>query len=171
MTCDAYQHLTRIAVEVRDIELLPGIANELGWAYREQAVVANCYGPGLLPPGWRYPIVVQDAQLAFADFASAEGNQAGVEQLKASYTLACARKAANAQGYDVEQGDGELIIYQPGGVIVTVRGDGTLELNRLDLVDGDPTVYLQEALGEVVESAFDESHHHSHTTQVLHTSS
>ena len=169
MTCDAYQHLTRIAVEIRDTELLPEIADQLGWTYREQTAVANCYGPGLLPPGWRYAMVVQDGQVAFADFASTEGHQAGVEQLKASYTLACARKAAVAQGYDVEQGDGELVIYQPGGVIVTVRGDGTLELNRLDLVDGDPTVYLQEALGQVVESAFDESHHHTHAHHVLRT--
>ena len=85
--------------------------------------------------------------------------------------LTSARKAATAQGYDFEQREGELVIYQPGGVIVTVRGDGTLELNRLDLVDGDPTVYLQEALGQVVESAFDDSHHHTHANQVLRTGS
>ena len=170
MSCDAYRHLTRIAVEIRDTALLPEIANELGWTYREQAAVANCYGPGLLPPGWRYPIVVQDGQLAFADFASAEGNQAGVEQLKAAYTLTCARTAAVSQGFDFEVRDGELVIYQPAGVIVTVRGDGSLELNRLDLVDGDPTVYLQEALGQVLESAFDESHHHTHEQHFLHTS-
>ena len=169
MTCDAYQHLTRIAIEIRDTDLLPVIADELGWSYREQAVVANCVGPGVLPSGWRYPIVVQDAQLAFADFASADGNRAGVEQLKASYTLACARKAAATQGYDFELRDSELVVYQPGGVIVTVRADGTLELNRLDLVEGDPTTYLQDALGTVIESAFDTSHHHAHEHHYLQT--
>ena len=99
MTCDAYEHLTRIAVEVKDLDLLPWVAEQLSWQYREQAVVANCTGPGVLPPGWRYPIVVQDGQVAFADFENAEGNQQGVEQFKARYTLDTAKKAAAAQGW------------------------------------------------------------------------
>jgi len=41
MTCDAYEHLTRIAVEVKDLDLLPWVAEQLGWQYREQAVVGR----------------------------------------------------------------------------------------------------------------------------------
>jgi hypothetical protein len=169
MTCDAYEHLTRIAVEVKDLDLLPWVAEQLSWQYREQAVVANCTGPGVLPPGWRYPIVVQDGQVAFADFENAEGNQQGVEQFKARYTLDTAKKAAAAQGFEYDESGGQLVIYQPGGVVVTVRGDGSLEINRLDLTDTDPTVYLQEALGQVIENAYAEHHEHVHAEQVLHT--
>ncbi|MFI5269239.1 MAG: hypothetical protein ACHQ7M_17835 [Chloroflexota bacterium] len=57
MTCDAYRHLTRLAVEIRDVDLLPLIAEQLGWRYLPDATVANVHGPGLLPPGWRYPLV------------------------------------------------------------------------------------------------------------------
>jgi hypothetical protein len=158
MTCDAYEHLTRMAIEVKDVDLLPQIADQLGWLFREQATVANCTGPGVLPAGWRYPIVVQDGQVAFADFQTAEGNQEEVQRFKARYTLEVAKKAASSQGYEYDENGDELIIYQPAGVVVTVRGDGSLEINRLDLIEGDPTVYLQESLGTVIENAFHEHH-------------
>ena len=155
MTCDAYTHLTRVAVEIRDVDLLPVVAEQLAWRYLPETSVANCHGPGLLPPDWRYPLVVQDGQVAFADFGNAWGNAAGVEQFKGRYTLERAKRAAAEQGFDFDEADGELVIYQPSGVTVTVRQDGTLEINRLDLTDGDPTVYLQEALGTVVENAYE----------------
>ena len=168
VSCDAYQHLTRMAVEVKELDLLPDIAGQLDWTYRAQATVANCTGPGLLPPGWRYPLVIQDGQVAYADFSNAGGNRQEVERFKARYTIEVAKKAAIAQGFEVDENDGELIIYQPAGVIVTVRGDGSLELNRLDLTDGDPTRYLQEALGTVIESAYHEHSTHVHTQESLH---
>ena len=172
MTCDAYRHLTRIAVEVRDTDLLPWIAERLEWTYLPQATVANCQGPGLLPPGWRYPMVVEpDGQVAFADFGSAWGNAGGVEQLKARYTIEKAKLAASDQGFEWEERDGQLVVFQPGGVTVTVSPDGTLEVNRLDLCDADPTVYLQEALGQVIENAFEAYQQHLQSADHVHTQS
>ncbi|MHB8618925.1 MAG: hypothetical protein ACYDAG_05015 [Chloroflexota bacterium] len=165
MTCDAYEHLTRVAVELRDTTLLPAVADRLGWRYMELAAVANVVGPGVLPVGWRYPIVVKDGQASYANFSSAEGNATGVAGLTWAYTIERAKRAADEAGYEWEEQGDRLVIYQPGGVIVTVNPAGTIEVNRFDLVEGDPSAYLQDALGTVTESAYGHWRSHAQSAQ------
>ena len=120
-----------IRVEFRDPGTLKSAVLAMGGTWLGQGTHhlygGNQVGHGFQLSGWRYPIVLQDGQLAYDDYHGQWGNVQDLEKLKAEYTVALAEQAAQAQGWQCQRTAEGLTIFYPQGGSITVTAGGNVE--------------------------------------------
>lgn len=125
-------HTVTVRVEYRDLDALSAAVVALGGTVlgqgEHQLYQGTVSGWGAQLPGWRYPIVLADGDLAYDDYRGAWGDTALLERLRERYAVEAARRAASEQGWISEdQPDGSLVIYHPDGGTLQVSPSGEVE--------------------------------------------
>jgi len=154
-------HTVRVAVEFSNVDALRAAVDELGGQFIGAGVHrlferGDVAGVAFRLLGWRYPLVATaDGSLAFDAYGGKWGNVADVDRLRAAYSVAAAKLAADGLGWLSERNAaGGLTVYHPDGGTLTVDATGAVDANGFNGVGcHDAAGMLAGAIGRPVEFA------------------
>lgn len=102
-------HTMNIKTEIKDLAALAATCDRLGYKLETNSTF-NLYssqesGAGVYLPGWRFPVVVDQAGVVHYDnYGGRWGEESELHKLEAYYGLEKAKLEAYKQGYSVIEG-------------------------------------------------------------------
>lgn len=122
----------KVRVELTDTAALRRAVEAIGGSWIGEAThklyAGPCHGVGFKLPGWHYPCVLANGELAYDNYNGRWGDSAQLDKLKAEYTISLAESRCQELGWQCERAaDGSLTVYHRGGGKLTVTVDGTVD--------------------------------------------
>jgi hypothetical protein len=101
-------HVTTVAVEFKDLDVLEIAARKLGAPFRREETVRfmdgnTVTGPSVRLAGWHYPVVLADKKLHMDNYGGHWGKPAELDRLKQVYAIEVTKKQAKKQGFRVRE--------------------------------------------------------------------